>query len=242
MTQFVLLDRRSLSHAALFASVAVFLAIVFTREFPILALVLTSLGVVSWSYVELRVYVRNLWLRRALKALPYFMPLIFVGIDLHGSLAGIATGVALGTMVLAIQWKRLRVALDRRLLRLMPRQSTTDAFTESMFFLLPCVAQEYFYRQAWLYTLVSHTHIWQWVAVVATSVMFSVEHLSGLGKHTAASIMNLSLWFAMGAVLSTAVLFTGQIWPAIICHAMANTPAAVQPHLRGKFVSNDQIS
>ncbi|MFW0775255.1 CPBP family intramembrane glutamic endopeptidase [Paenarthrobacter nitroguajacolicus] len=104
-----------------------------------------------------------------------------------------------------------------------------------MFFLLPSVAQEYFHRQAWLYVLILQTGVWPWVAVLFTSIMFSVEHLVGGGGHTTPSLINLTRWFGMGVLLATAVLLTGQIWPAIICHAMVNAPAAIQPHLRGKL-------
>ena len=235
MTQIAKLQRSQVSSLSLVISAALFVATWLTRGTPLLALSLSAVGIASWSYVELGRYISNLWLRRALKALPYFMPVLVVGIDLHGTFLGIAVGIALGATLLALQWKSLRVALDRRLLGLMPRPTRTEALTESMFFLLPSIAQEYYHRQAWLSILILHIGVWPWAAVAFTSVMFSVEHLIGRGGHTTPSRMNLIRWFGMGVLLSTAVLLTGQIWPAIICHAMVNSPAAIQPHLRGKL-------
>jgi hypothetical protein len=235
------IDNRKVQLSLVVGSVALWTLAIALAPLSPANLSLTFVSVVMWSYVQLAMFIRNLYLRRGLKFLPYALPLFSVG--LPGTVSGLAftmsvgIGLLLGTTFQLINLRSLRQGLNVKLLSLMPKPTPEQAWSESMFFLAPAIAQEYLYRFAALVAL-SMLGVSPWASVLITALFFAGEHLFGLGTHTARSVVNITQWVIIGVILGTVSILTGSPFAAMITHLIINLPSAIRPHLRGENVSH----
>lgn len=195
--------------------------------------VATLAAVVSWSRVHHRRYIRNIWLRRSAKFVPYVVPVFTFGLSFHVEPWQYPAAAVPALLLISARWHSLKTAFNRNILGLMPRQSVAERWTESLFFAGPAIAQEYLYRFVLMSYLVEDWRASPWVAATATGLLFTAEHFVGAGRHTVKNLLNAATWLGLGVYFG---FLTSGLYglPAVILgHLIINTPAAIMPHLRG---------
>lgn len=197
----------------------------------------TVISAICWGRAPHKLYVRNVVARRLLKPWPYFVP--FARFGWIGSLGHVPIWalVALAGVVVAIHawhWEDLRTLFRRDILSITPRESFTRRWTETYFFLIPALAQEYVYRGL-LFRATPLPRGWFGIAVFAclSAVAFILEHVymdrRGWAGATTKEIVD---WTALSVVNAVVFAATQNLWLTIASHLAVNLPRAILPWLR----------
>ena len=207
---------------------------VFNRTDQTLVAVLCCATVVAWSWVNLYHVFHNLLIRRTLKFIPFFIPVVSFGFDFGGTVLGAVCAVGLAALYLWVTRRSIAKATNPALMALMPRADWNARWSESAFFTLSAIAQEYLHRFVLLRLLLDQLHTGVPIAVAITTLTFVGEHFTGPNGHTALSRGNILLWTGMGIVYGLIAALTGSYIAVMVGHVIINLPASVRPHLRGK--------
>ena len=204
------------------------------RDSHVIVVLLTLGSVVAWSWVNLYTFIANLLLRRSLKFIPYFVPIIAFGFDFSGTTVGYAIAIGSACVYLICTARSIARALNPQLMALMPRGKWDARWSETAFFTLSGVAQEYLHRYVLITFLMDDLRIGVILSVLITTATFVFEHFTGPNGHTALTRNNIVLWTGMGIVFGAVAAFTQSYLAIIVGHVIVNLPASIRPHLRGR--------
>jgi Type II CAAX prenyl endopeptidase Rce1-like len=160
-------------------------------------------------------------LRRTLRVLVYFPPLLVVGLpSLRTSVAAIAAGLAIGLIPIFFELHNLRVMFSPAYLTVSP-VTATNRTMDIISFSLSGVCQEYLYRGLILAALLGWSRPG---AVVISTLAFVAEHLLHLGGRAYWDLQDVIIHTYLGLALGTLVVLTGSLTAAMAGHTLYNLP------------------
>lgn len=232
-------ERRSIDwHVT--ASIVFALAAASLHALPLVAITCSMVSSTFLGHVRLRRYIRSVWLRRLVPAVPY---LCLLGLPLDPASTIVTSWPILllwlpivclpAVCAHALRYKALVVMFNPVLLKAFDRGSLSDRWSESAFFFAPAILQELLFR-GYLITALSSIGLSPVLSVLISAAAFVLDHLFTRNSHVRPTLANLMTWTFAGVIWGAAVVLGGTLWLAMFGHLLMNLPAAVQPHLRGR--------
>jgi hypothetical protein len=162
-------------------------------------------------------------LRRVLRSLVYLPAVPFLPLPpLTAPWWGWLAGLAIGTGLVATQWKETRRWLRPAYLRVFPPLTPVDRARDLIHFSVGGGCQEYLYRHA---VIVGFTPLLGWGVVPLSAGLFVLEHLVQGGS--AWDRKDLTVQTVLGGSLALLVYAGGGWLPAVLAHTIYNAPSVV---------------
>lgn len=200
---------------------------------PTASIIFTIAGIWIWSRIRLYLFISDVVLRRIMRFAPFLFPIRFWGLprlemEWRGNLACLICTLT----IMFFSMKSYRILFSKFVLSSVNRENRRRRYSESLFYFLSSIGQEYVYRYVLILFLAEYCNL-GYMAVLISSALFVIEHRIGDRGKQLFTMRNIAAWSTMGMVYGTIAFVTHTVSGPLIGHILVNLPNIVYPHLKG---------
>jgi membrane protease YdiL (CAAX protease family) len=174
------------------------------------------------NHLPLRQIVRSRILSRALRIVPFFLPLLHFRPPTPSLVDMWSYVFCFGVVLAWIASRRRQLAINYRMAPLLRPVTRSERLAGVMPYALAAPAQEFLHRGVLLTSLAPLIGVW---AVVATTASFVAEHVLVRNFRKNVTLRDLAVWTSLSVCFGYAVYQQpAALWLAVLAHSLLNTP------------------